>query len=101
MVDTRVATSTVSLNNTNFPTWKVQMKMLLMKQGVWRIVEETEDIPDEEDFAAYRKYRDRRDKALASIVLAVDTNLLYLIGTDPKDPVEVWHKLLDQFQKKT
>ena len=78
MVDTRVATSTVSLNNTNFPTWKVQMKMLLMKQGVWRIVEETEDIPDEEDFAAYRKYRDRRDKALASIVLAVDTNLLYL-----------------------
>ena len=101
MVDTRVPTSTVSLNNTNFPTWKVQMKMLLMKQGVWRIVEETEDIPDEEDFAAYRKYRDRRDKALASIVLAVDTNLLYLIGTDPKDPVEVWHKLLDQFQKKT
>ena len=37
---------------------------------------------------------------LATIVLAVETSLLYLIG-DPEDPVAVWQKLQNQFQKKT
>ena len=34
------------------------------------------------------------------IVLSVDPALLYLIR-DPEDPVTVWKKLADQFQKKT
>ena len=33
-------------------------------------------------------------------MLAVEPSLLYLIG-DPEDPVVVWQKLQDQFQKKT
>ena len=32
-------------------------------------------------------------------MLSVDPSLLYLIG-DPEDPVAVWKKLSDQFQKK-
>ena len=71
-----------------------------MKMGVWRIVDGTEDAPDEYDAVAYRKYVERRDKALASIVLAVHPSLLYLLG-DPQDPEEVWEKLCNQFQKKT
>ena len=88
------------LDGTNFPTWKVQMRMVLMKLGVWRIVEGTEAAPEINDGVAYRKYSERKDKALATIVLAIKTNLLYLIG-DPQDPVEVWNKLSNQFQKKT
>ena len=42
----------------------------------------------------------RRDRALAAIVLAVEPSLLYLIG-DSEDPVAVWQKLQNQFQKKT
>lgn len=38
---------------------------------------------------------------MATIVLAVDPSLLYLIGTDPEDPKAVWRKLSGQFQKKT
>ena len=34
------------------------------------------------------------------IVLAIDPSLLYLIG-DPDNPINVWKKLADQFQKKT
>ena len=34
------------------------------------------------------------------IVLSIQPSLLYLIG-DPEDPVEVWKKLKDQFQKST
>ena len=42
----------------------------------------------------------RRDRALATIVLSVDPSLLHLIA-DPDDPVVVWNKLADQFQKTT
>ena len=47
------------------------------------------------------KFAARKDKALAIIVLAVELSLLYLIGTDPTDPVVVWKTLADQFQRKT
>ena len=43
----------------------------------------------------------RRDKALATIVLAVEPSLLYLIGSDATDSVVVWRTLADQFQRKT
>ena len=33
-------------------------------------------------------------------LLSVDPSLVYLTG-DPNDPVVVWNKLADQFQKKT
>ena len=91
----------VPLNGSNFPTWKIQVRMALLKQGVWKIVEGTEVCPDEYDQPAnYRKFCERRDRALSTIVLAVETSLLYLLG-DPQDPMEVWNKLCDQFQKKT
>ena len=47
-----------------------------------------------------KRYASRRDKALATVVLSVDPSLLYLIG-DPVDPVAVWKKLEEQFQKKS
>lgn len=48
----------------------------------------------------YAKFVARRNCALAIIVLSIEPSLLYLIG-DPEDPVVVWKKLRDQFQKKT
>ena len=41
-----------------------------------------------------------RDSELAHVVLSVDPTLLYMLG-DPVDPVAVWKKLSDHFQKKT
>ena len=90
----------VLLNGSNYPTWKLQCKMTLMKYGAWGFVDGTEVVPDEGDHVGQRKFSDRRNKALASIVLAVEPSLLYLLG-DPKDPAEVWQKLADQFEKKS
>ena len=45
------------------------------------------------------KFAVRRDRALATVVLTVDTSLLYLIG-EPEDPVIVWKKLANQFEKR-
>ena len=72
--------------------------MLLIKEGNWSIVNESEDVPMEP--AEYRKYMARRDRALASIVLGIDHSLLYLLG-DPEDPVVVWKRLCQQFQRKS
>ncbi|KAF2351804.1 Integrase catalytic core [Trinorchestia longiramus] len=52
------------------------------------------------DEAARRKLESRRDLALATIVLGVDQSQLYLLG-EPTDPVEVWRKLQNTFQKKS
>ncbi len=73
--------------------------MALMRDGVWSIANSTETQPTT-NAAEIAKYAGRRDKALATIVLSVDPSLLYLIG-DPQDPVAVWKKLEEQFQKKT
>ena len=92
--------SIIPLNGKNYPTWKVQCRMALMRDGVWGIVAKTEVSPGSEKPEDLAKFVARRDRALATIVLSVDPSLLYLLG-DPQDPAVVWEKLANQFQKKT
>ena len=74
--------------------------MALIKEGLWDIVNGTEADPGEEA-EARTKFLARRNKALATIVLAIKPGLLYLVGTDPTDPVIVWRTLAEQFQRIT
>ena len=90
----------ISLNGSNYPTWKVQCRMALMKDGLWSIVSGSERAPAAAEADKYAKFVARWDRALPIIVLSVEPSLLYLIG-DPEDPIIVWQKLADQFQKKT
>ena len=71
-----------------------------MKDGLWNIVNGTETAPSSADADRRAKFATRRDRALATIVLSVEPSLLYLLG-DPEDPVTVWQKLANQFEKKT
>ena len=87
------------LNGSNYATWRVQCKMALIKDGLWKIVNGTENAPTDE--GEIPKYELLRDRALATIVLSVEPTLLYLLGPDPEDPAEVWKKLASQFQKDT
>ena len=101
MAESKTTVSLVPLNGSNYPTWKVQCRMALIRDGVWGIVAGTETAPAEDGGGDRQaKFISRRDRALATIVLAIEPSLLYLIG-DPEDPVTVWKKLQDQFQKKT
>ena len=88
--------SIVALNGENYPTWKLQCKMALVREGLWGIVSGTEECPDPTTEAELA----RRDQALAAIVLTIETSLLYLLG-DPQDPAIVWEQLSQQFQKRT
>ena len=50
----------VMLNGTNYPTWKIQVKMTLMKFGVWGFVTGDEREPDEdENIVAWRKWNEQ------------------------------------------
>ena len=100
MAESKTTVSLVPLNGSNYPTWKVQCRMALVREGLWGIVAGTETAPTEGAGDRRSKFLARRDRALATIVLAVEPSLLYLIG-DPEDPVVVWQKLQDRFQKKT
>ena len=92
--------SIVPLKGSNYPTWKLQCRMVLLKEGLWSIVNGTEQAPRGDDEEKLAKFAARKDRAIALIVLSVEPSLLYLVG-DPDDPVAVWKKLSDQFQKKT
>jgi len=93
--------SIVALNGENYPTWKLQCKMALVRDGLWGIVLGTETCPDQRtEEAKYTKYLARKDRALATFVLAIETSLLYLLG-DPPDPAIVLEQLSQQFQKRT
>ena len=83
-LDVKMA-SIISLNGTNYPTWKVQCRMALMRDGLWGIATKSELASDEEEAKKYAKFLARRDRALATIVLSVKPSLLYLLG-DPQDP---------------
>ena len=91
--------SIIPLNGRNYPTWKLQCKMSLMKEGLWSIVDGTEAAPavTHDNFT---RFVSRRNKALAIIVLSVEPDLLYILG-DPESPITAWDKLEKQFQKKT
>ena len=98
MADSKL-TMVVPLNGKNYPTWKIQCRMALMREGLWRIVTGEETAPTSSE-GEQAKFASRRDRAIATIVLTVDPSLLYLIG-NPEDPVEIWKKLANQFEKKT
>ena len=89
----------VPLNSSNYSTWKIQCKMALVKEGLWGIVNGSETAPTEA--VQLVTFTARKDKALATIVLAVEPKLLYLVGADPTDPAVVWKALADQFQRNT
>jgi hypothetical protein len=59
-----------------------------MAQMLWSIVDGSEACPNRTEDAKYTKFVDRRDLALAIVVLWMDPALLYLIG-DLKDPIMV------------
>ena len=88
----------VILTGANYPKWKVQCKMSLLKDGLWEIVNKSVTAPPQ-GAEGYTKFVNRRDLALAIIVLSIDPSLLYLIG-DPTDLAVVWDMLSNQFQKK-
>ena len=92
----------VVLTGENFPTWKIQAKMMLIKENLYDIVDEseTEPAPTSTNAADIAKFKSRKKRALAIIVLSIDPKLFYHLG-DPTCPIAVWKKIQAVYQKET
>ena len=76
----------------------IQCKIVLRKEGC--IMSGTETAPVERADQQAR-FAARKVQALVTVMLAVATNLLYIIGADSTVPAVVWRALSSKFQHKT
>ena len=67
------------LNDSNWNTWKFQMKHLLMAKGLWSLIDGSEVLASEASAAAEALFQSRLHKAFSTIVLAIDGAQLHLV----------------------
>ena len=77
MAKSKTTVTVVPLSGKNYPTWKVQCRMALMKDGLWNIVKGIKSPPPMTQIEKSKKYVAYKDRALAVIVLSVDPLLLW------------------------
>ena len=84
----------------NYHGWKFSVKMYLIGKDLWDIVQGTEVLAEDANEDDKKKFRKRDNLALASICLAVSTNLqIYVRNT--KTSKEAWDNLSNHFEEKT
>lgn len=87
MPESKFTTIVPLKGSANYPTWKLQCQMTLMRDSLWGILNGSETISEDASADRKAKFNIRKYKALATIILSIDPTLLYLVG-EPKDPVE-------------
>jgi hypothetical protein len=86
------------LDGSNFAIWKFKMKNVLMERELWEIVDGTEVLAEDADDNARRRFQQRMNKALATIVLSVSDDQIHLID-EAKTPLEAWTNLQTHFER--
>lgn len=75
------------LDNSNWITWKFQLRHLLMAKGLWKYVDGSAVLAEDASEATRTKFREESQKAISTIVMAISTPQLYLVTSceKPKD----------------
>jgi hypothetical protein len=81
------------LNDSNWGTWKMLMKALLVRKNLWEVVDGSEvtPVPTNLNAKAIRAFKKKQAEALAEIILHVEVAQLSFIQDD--DPGIVWDAL--------
>lgn len=82
------------LIGSNYTSWKLSVKMLLMREDLWQFVEE--DIPSSQ----LREWKKGNEKALATIVLSLDKSQ-YSYVNKCNNAKDAWLLLQDHYENKT
>ena len=61
MAEATKSVSIVLLKGSNYSTWKLQCRMVLMREGLWSIVSGTEQAPPNNEAENVSKFAARRD----------------------------------------
>ena len=88
------------LDGSNWMTWKIQMRHLLLDKELWSYVEGTEEIAEDATAEVKAKFNKNSQKALTNIVLAMASSQIYLIQNCEK-PNDAWKKLQEHFEAGT
>ena len=88
------------LDNSNWTTWKFQMRHLLMAKGLWKYVDGTATLAEDASAEAIAKFTTESQKAISTIVMAISTPQLYLVTTCER-PKEAWDTLKKHFERDT
>ena len=88
------------LDSSNWPTWKFQMKHLLLVRGLWGLVNGTEALQDEANAQQQANYNKRSQKAFSTMVMAICLSELYLV-TLCEGPAAAWTALQNHFERET
>lgn len=85
-------------SGSNFPTWQMKLRLLLMREGIWNITNGKEPKPKSDD-ARISWWENQNDKAMAIIGLALADNLIHHVDFD-RTANDVWEKLENLFGNK-
>ena len=88
------------LDGTNWPTWKFQMKHLLLTKGLWKIVGGTETLKVGASSVLEAEFEKNSQRAFSTIVLGMQSSQLYLI-TPTEEPKVAWDALTKHFERET
>ncbi|UYV81527.1 hypothetical protein LAZ67_20001435, partial [Cordylochernes scorpioides] len=87
-----VLTKITKLNGLNYSSWSFQIKLILMDNDLWSIVDPGEVKPEGGDIGLINKFNTRQNKALAKICLSIgeeqQNHIRHL-----NSPKEVWDEL--------
>ena len=86
------------LDGSNWMTWKIQMKHLLLNKGLWEHMTGDAEQPAGQDQLV--KFRRAAQKANTTLYLHVAHSQIYVIGYED-NPAVTWKKLSDHFERGT
>ena len=98
MSDDNHRLSVKPLDGSNWMTWKIQMKHMLLDKGLWQHITGNAERPAGRE--QLTKFEQAAQKANTMIYLHVAQSQIYVIG-DEEDPAVTWKKLSDHFERGT
>ncbi len=64
------------LNDSNWTTWKFQMRHLLLAKGFWGHVEGTDVLAEDGSDQVQREFRQKEQKVFSLIIMSISTRTL-------------------------
>src|SRR5215218_4015060 len=89
------------LNGDNYHDWKQRVKLILMKEGLWKLVDGKRKAPTgkEDGTTALEKWEDDCENVYATICLTITTPIMVHVE-NLTSASEVWKKLAEVYEKK-
>ena len=84
------------LGDANFKTWQVDMRNILMREGLWRVTQSEKGAPGAgASDADIERYEEKKERASATIQLWMEEDLRGRYGDDKycSDPATLWAQL--------